>query len=67
MYVCLQYSHWGITVSTRENETDYAPIDIVSFPYPVGARGPIDSAKTEAEAMAFCVSKGGVVTGPWFR
>jgi hypothetical protein len=26
MYISMQYGHWGITVSKRHDEKDYAPI-----------------------------------------
>ena len=62
----MEYGHWGITVSTRENPHDYAPTFFKTFPYPVGARGPIDSADTEREAIAYCRRLGGEVKGPFF-
>ncbi len=66
MYVSLEYGHWGITVSERVNERDYAPIKTTSYAYPVGTRGPVDSADTERKAIAHCRSLGGAVKGPFF-
>lgn len=66
MTTTMQYGHWGITVATRENATDYAPHTTLTFPYPVGTRGPIDSAETEQKAIAYCRSLGGEVKGPFF-
>jgi hypothetical protein len=63
----MQYGHWGITVSTRIDPRDYAPVSFKTFFYPVGARGPIDSAKTERAAIDYCRSLGGEVKGPFFR
>lgn len=66
MQTTMEYGHWGITVSTRANAGDYAPVSLKTFGYPVGTRGPIDSAATEREAIAHCRSLGGVVKGPFF-
>lgn len=63
----LQYGHWGITVSTRENLSDYAPIATKNFSYPVGARGPVDSADTERQAIEYCRSLNGEVKGSFFK
>ena len=67
MYTSMQYGHWGIDVSTRKHPSDYAPVETTFFSYPVGTQGPIDSALTEREAIAFCKSLGGVVKGPFFH
>lgn len=66
-YASIQYGHWGITVSQRHNERDYAPFANEFFPYPVGTRGPCDSAKTEADAIARLQQLGGTPKGPFFR
>jgi hypothetical protein len=63
----MEYGHWGITVSSREKLLDYAPFSFKTFYYPVGARGPVDCAKTESEAISYCHSLGGEVKGPFFR
>jgi hypothetical protein len=62
----MEYGHWGITVSSRHNKSDYAPFAYKSFYYPVSTRGPINSAKTEKEAIEYCRSLGGEVKGPFF-
>jgi hypothetical protein len=68
MYISMQYGHWGITVSKRHDEKDYAPIDTEFFPYPVvNGRGPMDSAATEAAAIAYCIAQGGSPKGPFFK
>lgn len=66
MNTTMEYGHWGITVSTRANPGDYAPSACKFFPYPVGTRGPVDSADTEREAIAYSRSLGGEVKGPFF-
>ena len=65
-HASIQYGHWGITVSVRQDERDYAPVKTWIYPYPVGIRGPIDCAQTEREAIARCRSLNGVVRGPFF-
>lgn len=65
-YVSMEYGHWGITVSQRRNEKDYAPFATKSFTYPVSTRGPIDSAATEKEAIQYCRSLNGIIKGPFF-
>lgn len=67
MYISMQYGHWGITVSEHINKGNYAPVKTTFFGYPVGTRGPCDSAKVEAEAIAFCKNLGGEVKGPFFH
>ena len=66
MNTTMEYGHWGITVSQRHTKTDYAPSHTEFFPYPVGARGPVDSAATERNAIARCRELGGEVKGPFF-
>jgi len=66
MYVTMEYGHWGITVSSRENPTDYAPKEFKYFSYPLSTRGPVNSKETEAEAIAYCKARGGEVKGPFF-
>lgn len=66
MQTKMEYGHWGITVSTRNSEHDYAPVTFKTFYYPVSTRGPIKSVATEREAIAHCRSLGGVVKGPFF-
>ena len=67
-YTDMEYGHWGITVSTRQNKGDYAPIECKTFAYPVvNGRGPMDSAKVEMEAIEYCLSKNGIVKGPFFK
>lgn len=63
----IEYGHWGITVSTRQHPTDYAPTAYKTFAYPVGTRGPINSASVERDAIAYCRSLNGEVKGPFFR
>ncbi len=63
----LEYAHWGINVCTHENPGDYAPIAIKHFGYPVGARGPVNSAETERQAIEYCHSLGGKAKGPFFK
>ena len=65
-HATIQYGHWDITVSQRHAPTDYAPFSVKSFPYPIGPRGPIDSADTERAAIAFFRSLGGEPKGPFF-
>ena len=68
MHTDMEYGHWGITVSTRRNKGDYAPIECKFFGYPVvNGRGPMDSSKTENEAIEYCRSKNGIVKGPFFK
>ena len=62
----IEYGHWGITVATRNSPHDYAPVETKHFGYPVGTRGPVDSADTERAAIAYCRSLGGEVKGPFF-
>lgn len=66
MNTTMEYGHWGITVSTRSNPRDYAPTAFKFFPYAVGTRGPIDDARAERDAIAYCRSLGGEVKGPFF-
>ena len=66
MHTRMEYGHWGITVATRNNPRDYAPVSYKTFYYPVGTRGPIDSAQTELEAIEYCRSLGGEAKGPFF-
>jgi hypothetical protein len=62
----LQYGHWGITVFDKEPGA-YAPSKIhATYYYPVGCRGPVDSADTERKAVDHCRRLGGVVKGPFF-
>lgn len=66
-HASIEYGHWGITVSQRHNERDYAPFTTDFFGYPVGTRGPCDSAATEAAAIERLVELGGTPKGPFFR
>lgn len=66
MYTTMHYGHWGITVSQRLAPSDYAPVATEFFSYPVGLRGPSDSADTEQRAMARCRELGGTPKGPFF-
>jgi hypothetical protein len=67
-HVSIQYGHWGITVSQRHSDADYAPFETRHFGYPViNGRGPMDSAQVEKDAMEYCRSLGGEVKGPFFR
>lgn len=62
----MHYGHWGITVSTRNDPRDYAPVSTDFFPYPVGNRGPVDCKGIERLAIDHCRSMGGEVKGPFF-
>ena len=59
MQTMLSYGHWGIHV-IRAGEV------LATYNYPVGTRGPIDSAKTERQAIEHCQRLGGEVKGPFF-
>jgi len=58
----MTYGHWNIRVTT----TDGNQTTTQTFPYPVGFRGPVNSAATEREAIAYCRRLGGEVKGPFF-
>ena len=67
-HASIEYGHWGITVSQRHDERDYAPFETKFFGYPVvNGHGPCDSAKVEAEAIEYCKQLGGTPKGPFFR
>lgn len=67
-HTSMEYGHWGITVSQRHNPRDYAPFETKFFGYPVvNGRGPMDSSKTEREAIDYCRTLGGEVKGPFFK
>lgn len=66
MPATLEYGHWGITVSERNNINDYAPHNTTLYSYPIGTRGPIDDADTERLAIAHCRRLGGTIKGPFF-
>ena len=66
MTTTLEYGHWGISVNTRESSADYAPKSCEFFPYPVGGRGPINSAAAERAAIARGRELGGEIKGPFF-
>lgn len=65
-FVSIQYGHWGITISQRHNERDYAPFVTEFFGYRVGTRGPIDDAIAEAAAIDRLKQLGGIPKGPFF-
>ncbi len=65
-YTTMEYAHWGITVNSRIKQSDFAPFASKIFDYPVGTRGPVDSAATERKAITYCRSLGGTVKGPFF-
>lgn len=67
MHTTMHYENWGITVATRLNANDYAPVYTKHFGYPVGPRGPVEDWQTEHLAIDYCRSVGGEVKGPFFR
>ncbi len=66
-HTTMQYGHWGISVATRRDPKDWAPITCETFSYPVGTCGPVDCWRTEQDAIAYCRAKGGEVKGPFFK
>ncbi len=55
----LQYGNWGITVYSASQV-------FAQYAYPVGTRGPVNSAATERKAIAHCKRLGGEIKGPFF-
>jgi hypothetical protein len=59
MEASIYYGHWGIDVTKRDGEA-------VHFEYPIGTRGPVNSAETERKAITLFRREGGVPKGPFF-